>query len=123
MALQLKQRSPQEPTRSVSWVGGEPLWKMVPKRDARGQAYADFMMLAPGLKGRSQREMGVILQVIRGILARFGDAVAFADFNMDIRVLWVSLECRPGLMFRVVAALRVHVPELKLVAHYPRQGA
>lgn len=80
-------------------------------------------MLAPGLKGRSQREMGVILQVIRGILGRFGDAVAFADFNMDIRVLWVSLECRPGLMFRVVAALRVHVPELKLVAHYPKQGA
>jgi len=80
------------------------------------------MMLAPALKGRSEREMAVILRVIRGVLARFGDGVAFADFNMNLRVLWVSLQCRPGLMFQVVGALRVHVPELKLVAHHPNQG-
>lgn len=105
------------------WAGGDPLWKVVPKRDGAGRPYADFMMLAPGLKHRSPREMELVLQVIRGVLARFGEGVAFADFNMDIRVLWVSLECRPGLMARVVGALRVHVPELKLVAHHPNQGS
>jgi hypothetical protein len=104
------------------WREGVPLWKLVPKRNEAGQAYSDFMMMAPGLKHRSKEDMSVILRVIQGVLVRFGDDVAFADFNMDIRVLWVSLQSRPGLMARVVAALRVHVPELKLVAHHPYSG-
>jgi hypothetical protein len=103
-------------------MNGEPLWKVVPKRDDEGRAYADFMMMAPGLKGRSSRELAIVARVIQGVLARFGEEVAFADFNVNLRVLWVSLQCRPGLMFRVVGALRVHVPELKLVAHHPNQG-
>lgn len=115
-------RSPNMPGDPGRWGSGEPLWKVVPKRDGEGRAYTDFMMMAPGLKGRSRQEMAVIVQVIHGVLARFGDGVAFADFNVNIRVLWVSLQCRPGLMFQVVAALRGRVPELKLVAHHPNQG-
>ena len=111
------------PADAGRWGGGEPLWKVVPKRDAEGRAYSDFMMLAPALKHRSKQDMAVILQVIQGVLARFGEGVAFADFNVDIRVLWVSLQCRPGLMAQVVGALRAHVPELKLVAHHPNQGS
>lgn len=113
---------PHAPAAPASWESGVPLWRVVPKRDGEGRAYTDFMMLAPGLKGRSEQEMAVILRVIHGVLSRFGDGVAFADFNMNLRLLWVSLPCRPGLMFRVVGALRVHVPELKLVAHHPHQG-
>ncbi len=120
--MALVPRSPSQPGDPGRWGGGEPLWKVVPKRDGAGQAYADFMMMAPGLKGRSGRELVVVARVIRGVLARFGDDVAFADFNVNLRVLWVSLPCRPGLMFRVVGALRAHVPELKLVAHHPNQG-
>ena len=65
------------------WEGGEPLWKRVPKRDGTGRAYADFMMLAPGLKGRSGQEMAMVARVIQGVQARFGEDVAFADFNPD----------------------------------------
>jgi hypothetical protein len=99
------------------------LWKRVPKRDGTGRAYADFMMLAPGLKGRSGQEMAMVGRVIQGVLARFGEDVAFADFNLNLRVLWVSLQSRPGLMFRVAGALRAQVPELKLVAHHPNRGS
>lgn len=120
--MDLVPRPSHAPAGPASWGSGEPLWKVVPKRDGKGRAYSDFMMLAPGLKGRSEQEMAVILRVIQGVLARFGEGVAFADFNLNLRVLWVSLQCRPGLMFRVVGALRVHVPELKLVAHHPNQG-
>ncbi|HNQ04796.1 MAG TPA: hypothetical protein PKH69_09300 [Thiobacillaceae bacterium] len=116
-------RAPHASVASSTWDRAEPLWKVVPKRDGAGRAYADFMMLAPGLKGRSRSEMDAVQRVIRGVLARFGDAVVFADFNLSIRVLWVTLQHRPGLMFRVVAALRVHVPALKLVAYHPHQGA
>ncbi|MEW5768753.1 MAG: hypothetical protein AB1831_00160 [Pseudomonadota bacterium] len=104
------------------WGGGEPLWKLVPKRDADGRAYADFMMVAPALKRRTPHELAVVARVIQGVLAGFGDQVAFADFNMKLMLLWVSLPCRPGLMFRMVGALRAHVPELKLVAHHHDHG-
>lgn len=105
------------------WRNGEPLWKVVPKRDEQGKAYSDFMMLAPALKSRTDQEMSVVLKVIHGVLSRFGEDVAFADFNVKLRVLWVSLRCRQGLMSQVVSALRTHVPELKLVGHHPNQGS
>ena len=104
------------------WGSGEPLWKVVPKRDGEGRAYSDFMMIAPALKRRTSQEIAGVARVIQGVLAGFGDGVAFADFNMNLKVLWVSLQCRPGLMIKVVGALRVQVPELKLVAHHPNQG-
>ncbi len=110
------------PRSAGQWGQGEPLWKLVPKRDSSGKAYSDFMMLAPGLKGCSNLELARVAQVIQGVLARFGDGVAFADFNVKLRVLWVSLQCEPGLMLQVVCALRLQVPELKLVAHHPAQG-
>jgi hypothetical protein len=104
------------------WGRGEPLWKLVPKRDAEGRAFTDFMMLAPALKRRSSEEITCVIRVIQGVLERFDDGVAFADFNMDLMLLWVSLVQRPRLMTQVVAALRLHVPELKLIAHQPPHG-
>jgi hypothetical protein len=121
VALVFPSRNP--PAEAWQWGDAEPLWKRVPKRDETGRAYTDFMMMAPGLKGRSRLEMDVVARVIHGVLARFGDGVAFADFNMELRLLWVSLQCRPGLMSLVVGALRLRVPELKLVGHHPNQGA
>lgn len=111
------------PGTAGQWGEGVPLRKLVPMRDGHGRLYADFMMMAPGFKRLSPAEVGASLMVIQGVLARFGDSVAFADFNMKIRVLWVSLESRPGLMAQVVAALRSQVPELKLIAHHANQGS
>ncbi|MEW6676429.1 MAG: hypothetical protein AB1421_00780 [Pseudomonadota bacterium] len=110
------------PGSAGQWGEGVPLMKLVPKRDGQGRLYADFMMMAPEFKHRSPAEVGALLAVIQGVLARFGNRVAFADFNMKIHVLWVSLESTPGLMVQVVAALRSRVPELKLVAHHANQG-
>ena len=98
------------------------MWKMLPKRDAAGQAYSDFMMMAPALKRCTPRELDALVRVIQGVLARFGEQVVFADFNMHLKVLWVTLPCRPGLMPMIVSALRHQVPELKLVAHHPATG-
>ena len=120
--MHLTRRSPTLPDDPGQWDRGEPLWKLVPKRDAAGRAYADFMMLAPALKRRSRDEIGCVIRVIQGVLARFGDAIAFADFNASLMVLWVSVQSRPHLMTEVVGALRLHVPELKLVAHHPYCG-
>ena len=103
------------------WGQGEPLWKRAPKRDAEGKPYVDFMMLAPGMKRRTAHEIEATLRVLQGVLARFEKWVVFADFNLRLNVLWVSLRFRPGVMAEVVAALRAQAPEFKLVAHNPEQ--
>lgn len=99
---------------------GEPLWKVVPKRDAQGKPYCDFMMLAPGLNRRPSVEIEAAMRVVRGVLERCGNAVVFADFNVSTNVLWVSYRYQPGLMSHMVALLRAGLPMLRLVAHNPR---
>lgn len=101
------------------WGRGEPLWKLAPKRDAAGHPYVDFMMLAPGMKRRPRHEIECLTRIIHGVLARFEAWVVFADFNLKLNVLWVSLIYRPGLMSEIVSALRAQAPILKLVAHNP----
>lgn len=102
-----------------NWQAGEPLWKVVPKRDETGRPYYDFMMLAPGLNKRPAEDREAVLVVVRGVLERFGDDVVFADFNLSLNLLWVSLRCQPGLMSELVCLLRARVPMLRLVAHSP----
>jgi hypothetical protein len=98
---------------------GEPLWKIVPKRDAEGKPFCDFIMLAPGLNRCPSVEIEAAMVLVRGVLERFGDAVVFADFNLSLNVLWVSYRHQPGLMPRIVALLRARLPRLRLVAHNP----
>ncbi len=103
------------------WGHGEPLWKLVPRRDADGHLCTDFIMLAPGLGKRPSHEIEGVVRVVQGVLSRFDEWVVFADFNLKINVLWVSLKYRPGIMAELVAALRAKAPVLKLVAHNPDQ--
>lgn len=70
-----------------AWGVGEPLWKVVPKRDEGGRPYVDFMMLAPGLNRRPAADREGVLVLVRGVLEHLGDDVVFADFNLDIDVL------------------------------------
>lgn len=91
----------------------------MPKRDAEGKPYCDFMMLAPGLNRRPSVEIEAAIVMVRGVLERFGNAVVFADFNVSTNVLWVSYRYQPGLMSHVVALLRARLPMLRLVAHNP----
>jgi len=103
------------------WEHGEPLWKLAPKRDSEGRPYIDFMMLAPGLKKRPAHEIECLTLIIQRVLARFERWVVFADFNLKLNILWVSLINQPGIMTQIVTALRAQAPELKLVAHNPDQ--
>jgi hypothetical protein len=104
------------------WGQGGPLWQRVPKRDTAGRPYTDFMMFLPRLNQRSAHEQESVALLVRGVLSRYEEHVVFADLNLKINVLWVSLENRPGLMAELVAALRCKVPAFHLVAHNPRSG-
>ena len=96
---------------------GLPLWQVAPTRDSAGVRLTDFMMLIPRLHSRPRVEIERASRDIQAVLALHQDVV-FADLNLKLNLLWVSLRPRPGAISELVAAIRLRVPEAVLVAHY-----
>lgn len=96
---------------------GLPLWQVAPTRDGAGRRLTDFMMLIPHLRSRSPVEIEKASRDIQAVLTLHQDVV-FADLNLKLNLLWVSLRPRPGAISELVAAIRLRVPEAVLVAHY-----
>lgn len=98
-------------------VPGTPLWQRAPTRDASGRLLADFMMLIPRLKQRPPHEIERTSRALHAVLSLHRDVV-FADLNLKLNLLWVSLRPSPGAISELVAAIRLRVPEAVLVAHH-----
>ncbi len=98
-------------------VPGLPLWQLAPTRDSAGQRLTDFMMLIPRLRSRPRAEIERASRDIQAVLALHPDVV-FADLNLRLNLLWVSLRPRQGAISELVAAIRLRVPEAVLVAHH-----
>jgi hypothetical protein len=96
---------------------GLPLWQVAPTRDSTGRRLIDFMMLIPRLRSRPPDEIERASRDIQAVLALHQDVV-FADLNLKLNVLWVSLRPRPGAISELAAAIRLRVPEAVLVAHH-----
>jgi hypothetical protein len=96
---------------------GLPLWQLAPTRDSAGRRLTDFMMLIPHLRSRPPAEIERASRDIQAVLALHQEVV-FADLNLKLNLLWVSLRPRPGAISELVAAIRPSVPEAVLVAHY-----
>ena len=95
---------------------GEPLWRIVPTRDENGRLLTDFMMLIPRLREKSASEVERTSGLIRTILALHSEVV-FADLNLALNLLWISLRPKRGAMAEIAAAIRTLVPEAVLVAN------
>lgn len=98
-------------------VPGLPLWQLAPTRDSAGRRLTDFMMLIPRLRSRPHDEIERASHDIQAVLALHPDVV-FADLNLRLNLLWVSLRPRQGAISELVAAIRLRVPEAVLVAHH-----
>lgn len=96
---------------------GVPLWRVVPTRDEEGHSLTDFMMLIPRLREKPSREIEQTCEYIRSVLALHREVV-FADLNLPLNILWVSLRPRLGAIAEIASAIRVFVPAAVLVAHY-----
>jgi hypothetical protein len=96
---------------------GVPLWQLVPTHDSAGMPLADFMMLIPRLRSRPHAEIERVTRDIQAVLALHQDVV-FADLNLKLNLLWVSLHPRQGAISVLSAAIRLRVPEAVLVAHH-----
>ncbi len=98
----------------------EPLWRRVPTRDADGVRLSDFMMVIPGLRTWSESRLMQTVDRIDGVLRAHRHAVVFADLNLRINVLWVSVRPIPGIIVHLAALIHALVPEAKLVAPQQR---
>ena len=73
---------------------GEPLWQRVPTRGAGGELLNDFMMLIPGIREWPEERRQQALASLQQVLGEQGGKVVFADLNLKLNLLWISM--RPG---------------------------
>lgn len=95
-------------------ANAEPLHRRVPTHDENGRPLSDFMMLIPGLREWPRARLNDRLAGLHAVLGDYSDVV-FADLNLPLNLLWVSVRNSPGVMLRLVAAIQLRVPEAKLV--------
>jgi hypothetical protein len=103
------------PLSGVTIEPGTPLWQIVPTRDEDGRPLADFMILIPGLRSQPQYVLNTTLNNIQKVLEQCREVV-FVNLNLKINVLWVSVNCRQGIIMELVTSIQRQVPEAVLVA-------
>jgi hypothetical protein len=99
---------------------GEPLWKIVPTRDENGRLLGDFMMLIPGLRQRPAHQIQATLDQIHCALVQFQEVV-FANMNLRLNLLWISVRTRRGITLDIASAVRSRVPEAVLIGDKPHR--
>lgn len=95
----------------------QPLRKRAPAVDENGRALSDFMVIIPDLRKRSELQIQAVMQDIHRVLSGFGEVVVFAELNLKLNLLWVSIRPVTGIRNEIAQALRVCIPEARLVAH------
>lgn len=98
-------------------AGGEPLRKRAPAVDECGKALADFMMIIPGLRDKPLHLLQQAMQDIHSALACFEEAVVFAELNLKLNLLWVSIRPLHGARLEIAAAVQNRIPDARLVSH------
>ncbi len=96
-----------------------PLWQRVPTKDETGKYLGDFMMIIPKLRTASSEHRKNTLDSLNSVLTRYQDVVVFADFNMKINLLWISIKPTKGMFSEIPAAIIECVPEAKLISERP----
>lgn len=98
----------------------EPLWKRAPTRGDDGRPLGDFMMIIPGLREKHGAELWSVVDRVEQVLNHYQHAVVFADLNLRLSVLWVTVRPIPRICLDIASAIHFTVPEARLVAQkYP----
>ncbi|BAZ92928.1 hypothetical protein TspCOW1_22130 [Thiohalobacter sp. COW1] len=95
----------------------EPLFKRAPSVDGDGQILSDFMMLIPGLREKPRQLLQRTLDDIQAVLACFQEVVVFAELNLKLNLLWISMRPVTGMRNEIAWAVQNRVPEAKLISH------
>lgn len=101
---------------SLALHPAEPLHRRAPARDETGRPYGDFMMVIPGLRSKPAQIIENIVRELNFILVQFSEQVVFADLNLKLNLLWVTVKPGRNVGLAVAAAIHARLPEAKLVA-------
>lgn len=104
---------------SIALEPNTPLWQRVPTKDESGQYLGDFMMVIPGLKHKSKENKKQIINALESVLTSFHETIVFADLNMKMNLLWISIRPVKGMMINIPKAIIASVPEAKLISDRP----
>ena len=75
------------------------------------------MMLIPGMRSWPGRKRGDAIANMHGVLNGFSEVV-YADLNLGLILLLVSVSPRYGVITEICVELQRHIPEAKLVGSY-----
>ncbi|MDJ0892959.1 MAG: hypothetical protein QNK18_17430 [Gammaproteobacteria bacterium] len=101
---------------TVGVRAAEPLWKRVPTHSDDGRPLGDFMMLIPRLREKPSRECARTVEALQFVLEKYRHVVVFAELNLPLNILWISLKPVPGMCLELATAIKLAVPEALLVA-------
>lgn len=104
---------------SLEYCANTPLWSRVPTKDEAGHYLGDFMMVITGLKKATPEHRKKTINALTQVLAQYSDTVVFADLNMKMSLLWVSIKPKKGMLLELPAAIIRSVPEAKLISERP----
>jgi len=96
-----------------------PLWRRAPTRLDDGRAVSDFLMVIPLLNRRPEAEIRQVIARIEEVFEHHFDNILFADLNLRLNLLWVSVKPVPGLCLDIPATIHQVVPEARLIAQPP----
>lgn len=74
------------------------------------------MMIIPDLARQSAAHRHRTIRIIQGVLYAYRKVVVFADLNLHLNVLWISVRPGQGVCLELAAILHTLIPEAKLVA-------
>ncbi len=103
----------------------EPLWQRAPSRDRDGRLLSDFMMRIPKLGSAPALRRERVCVELQTVFQAYDRQVRFADLNLRLNLVWISVESRPGLIPELVREIRRRIPEAVLIGHdcgEPRTG-
>lgn len=112
-------RGHQQELESAAIKPAAPLWQRAPGRDERGRPLSDFMMVVRGLRQQPTVVRDEKIRKIRQLLEFYKTHVVFADLNLKINVLWVTVKPIPGVIMEIATAINLHIPEAMLVGENP----
>src|SRR4030066_1037511 len=88
-----------------TFLPAEPLRKRAPGFDEHGKALSDFMVLFPGLVKKPQHLIQATIEQIQKVFADYQHVVVFAELNLKLSLLGVTVKPVPGGRFQITGAL------------------
>ena len=73
-------------------------------------------MLIPRLRRWPEARRQGVFRELHGVFSHFDDRVVFAELNLRLNLLWVSLRPHPDGCLGVAAAIHERIPEAVLIA-------